>query len=118
MATPSIRVALEPIFGDGRGDEADDDQGHAEHDELVQHVFQSDDDGHDALRQEQAEDDAHHNADQQLQGEAHALFLSGHKDSSLSCVETHLNSAPRSSSSIRAAEPAHAHAGGARFLTP
>ena len=86
--------------GDGRGDEADDNQGDAEHDELIADVFQGDHDGHDALRQEQAADNAHRDADEQLQGQAHAFFLAFHKKSSLS----HTAKVLRLSSSIRGTE--------------
>ena len=51
---------------DGGGDEANDNEGYAEHDELVENVLEGDYDGHDAFRQEQSADDAHGNADQQL----------------------------------------------------
>ena len=56
--------------GDGRGDEADDNQGDAEHDELIADVFQGDHDGHDALRQEQPQYDTGCNADKKFTWQA------------------------------------------------
>ena len=66
-------------LSDGWSDEADDNQGYAEHDQLVQDILQRDHNGHHALRQDEAQDDAYDDAQQQPRRQAFEDF---HADSS------------------------------------
>ena len=70
--------------GDGRGDKADDDQRHAEGDELAEDILQGDNDLHGALFKELAEADADGEREDQAKGEVreqlfHFLLLVNRK---------------------------------------
>ena len=59
-----------PELGDGRRDEADNDQRHAERDDLAEHLLYGDNDIHDLLVRHKAEQNADHHAKQQLERQA------------------------------------------------
>ena len=63
-----------PELGDGRRDKADDDQRHAERDDLAEHLLYGDNDIHDRLVRHEAEQNADHHAKQQLERQTFKNF--------------------------------------------
>ena len=61
-------------LGDGRRDEADDDQRHAEGDDLAEYLLDGNDDIHDRLVRHKAEQNADHHAKQQLERQTFKNF--------------------------------------------